>query len=194
MNIQMRNSLWLWCFEALLESERRTITIMNTTSRCSSRCSSRCAIHYGYRAWTFPYFSHFSTLFQNFSSRTSLKIKAFLEENQKNKTKPFCRLVVARLSSSSIQKRPVKRFLMLGMPDPYPCGGDSPSDGWGGPEALQQTGGDFFYPCGAWPSAFTRNSALIPTTSPNQNPWQPIPSGLWKCAPPRTPKTPKNSK
>ena len=32
-----------------------TITIMNCTSRCSSRCPSRCAIHYGYRAWTYPY-------------------------------------------------------------------------------------------------------------------------------------------
>ena len=27
---------------------------MNSTSRCSSTCPSRCAIHYGYRAWTFP--------------------------------------------------------------------------------------------------------------------------------------------
>ena len=50
----MWNSLWLWCFEALLESEKSTITTMNSTSRCSSRCPSGCAIHYGYRAWTFP--------------------------------------------------------------------------------------------------------------------------------------------
>ena len=51
----MRKSLCLWCFVGLLESERSTITIMNSTSRCSSRCSSRCAIHYSYRAWNFPY-------------------------------------------------------------------------------------------------------------------------------------------
>ena len=46
---------------------------------------------------TFP---HFSTLFQNFSPRTFLIIKAFLKDNKKKKTKPFCTFVVARLSSS----------------------------------------------------------------------------------------------
>ena len=46
----MWNSLWLWCL-----IERSTITITNSTSRSPSRCASRCAIHYGYRAWTFPY-------------------------------------------------------------------------------------------------------------------------------------------
>ena len=40
--------------EGLFGREKSTITIMNFTSRCSSRCPSRCAIHYGYRAWTFP--------------------------------------------------------------------------------------------------------------------------------------------
>ena len=40
--------------KAFFWREKSTITIMNSTSRCSSRCPSRCAIHYGYRAWTFP--------------------------------------------------------------------------------------------------------------------------------------------
>ena len=49
---------------------------------------------------TFP---HFSTLFHTFPP-LSLKIKPFLKiikENTKKKTKPFCTLVVARLSSSA---------------------------------------------------------------------------------------------
>ena len=41
--------------------------------------------------------------FQNFSPRTSLKIKAFLLESKKKKTKPFCTLIVARLSSSKLK-------------------------------------------------------------------------------------------
>ena len=39
-----------------LRGPRSTITIMNSTSRCSFRCSSRCTIHYGYGAWAFPDF------------------------------------------------------------------------------------------------------------------------------------------
>ena len=41
---------------------------------------------------------HSFTLFQNFSLRTFLIIEAVLKENTKKKTKPFCTLVVARLS------------------------------------------------------------------------------------------------
>ena len=36
--------------EGLFGREKSTITIMNSTSRCSSRCPSRCAIHYGYHS------------------------------------------------------------------------------------------------------------------------------------------------
>ena len=51
----------------------------------------------------FHTFSHFSTLFHTFSHffpRTFLQIKAFFKPIKKKKTKPFCTLVVARLSSS----------------------------------------------------------------------------------------------
>ena len=48
----MWNSLWLWCFSPF----QKGLQTLRWTSRCSSRCPSRCAIHYGYRAWTFPYF------------------------------------------------------------------------------------------------------------------------------------------
>ena len=49
----------------------------------------------------FHTFSHFFTLFHTFSPMTFLKIKAFLKIIKENKkTKPFCMLVVARLSSS----------------------------------------------------------------------------------------------
>ena len=44
--------------------------------------------------------SHVSTLSQHFSPRNFLEIEAFSKENQKKMTKPFCTLVVARLSSS----------------------------------------------------------------------------------------------
>ena len=47
----MWNSLWLWCFYP----SQKGLQALRWTSRCSSRCPSRCAIHYGYRAWTFPY-------------------------------------------------------------------------------------------------------------------------------------------
>ena len=55
----------------LFKKPPSTITIMNSTSRCSSTCSCRCAIHYGYRAWTFPYFL-ISLLFG--FSRNSLRL------------------------------------------------------------------------------------------------------------------------
>ena len=45
----------------------------------------------------FHTFSHFS----EFSPRMFLKIKAFAKENKTRKAKPFCTLVVARLSSSN---------------------------------------------------------------------------------------------
>ena len=69
-------------------------------------------------------FSHFSTLFtrfQNFSPRTSLKIKAVSKENNKKQTKPFCTLVVARLSSSkesTLQQNVVT--ILRRFPPPFP--------------------------------------------------------------------------
>ena len=65
---------------------------------------------------TFWHFSTHFTLFQSFSSRTFLRIKGFyyctivqreekiIKENEEKKTKPFCTLVVARLSSSKLVK------------------------------------------------------------------------------------------
>ena len=50
----------------------------------------------------FHTFPHFFTLFHTFPSRVFLKIKAFFKENKQKNTKPFCTLVVARLSSSKI--------------------------------------------------------------------------------------------
>ena len=47
----MWNSLWLSGFFPA----NKDLQALGWTSRCSSRCPSRCAIHYGYRAWTFPY-------------------------------------------------------------------------------------------------------------------------------------------
>ena len=51
------------------------------------------------RFGTFPHFSTLLHTFQNFSPGLLLKLRPF-KENKKKKTKPFCTLVVARLSSS----------------------------------------------------------------------------------------------
>ena len=53
----------------------------------------------------FTFFTLFHT-FSKFSSRTFLKkLRLFIEENIKKRTKPFCTLVVARLSSSNFCKK-----------------------------------------------------------------------------------------
>ena len=54
-----------------------TVTLMNSTCRCSSRCPSRCAIHYGYRAWTFPNSRGFDRTFLGRSRRFQATVLKF---------------------------------------------------------------------------------------------------------------------
>ena len=73
------------------------VNVIGVISEKNKRATSKGQNRFGTLSRFFTLFHTFHT----FSSRTSLKIKAFYKSIKEKKTKPFCTLVVARLSSSN---------------------------------------------------------------------------------------------